>query len=598
MKRQGLFIAVAALVVVVAAAAGGYYLFFQNNVQAQVEQTVRRMFANPPAPYTKATYDKLDVALASRRLTIDNIVLERSTPPYVIKIDRFEATGIDVDALQTVFDAARYKDGAPDQTFRKLADSVVLIKIDADSRDAGRLTIAQVTAQGVQAHQFSIKPDVTTLAATSERDRVFAGLDALRIDSVTYDSLTSGGAQMPSGTVRRIEIKDFSRQGVGSITAEDLDLKDPRRGSHTSWKRFQLRDIPGDPWFDYIVTGRPPSDVMAMIALGGITIADLKVESSKGSDPTVRIASYEMGKVDRKRLDSFTLSGLEVVGPTGGVTIGTIELKGLNWEQLLPLLHDPDWPSKARNASYGVDKFDIRDIGGQSMAALGARLREILLSAHIDIEGGKADSVFNITGFELDTDKVKDAQTAGLLKALGYDKLNLSLESSGTGDDKTGVSTLDKLRIFGPQVGELSLNFKLSDLKRPPPSSKPPEVMEALQPLLAAKLENLKLSWKDDSLTGRILKVGAAQQGMSAEQMRDGLIMQVKAMSQDYAGTPAVAAAFQAVIDYLNKPGTLTVEFHPPVPTRFGELGPLFNFDAPPDVPKIFEVLGIKVTAN
>jgi hypothetical protein len=598
--RKGWIAGIVALVVVVVVAAGGYYLFFQDKVQAQVEETVRRVFANPPAPYTKATYDKLDVALASHRLTIDDIVLERSTPPYVIKIGRFEATGIDIDALQTVFDPARYKDGASDQTFRKLADTLTLTKIDSDWREGRRTTIDQFAAKGIQGHQFNVKPETATFAAMSERERALIALDAVRVDGFTIDNLNAASQKSPTGKVRRLDVSDFSRAGVGALVVSELDLMDPASKARTSWKKFELRDIPGDPWFDYVITGVPPSDVLRLIALGGVKFEDLRIEPGQEDRPTIRIVNFDLGKLDRKRLSSFSLAGLDVSDGRGGVTIGAIDVKGVNWEQLLGLAGQKDWLAKIGDLSYGIDKFSVRDVGGATMDRIGAKIKEIAFNGFVDRDGGKTESAFTIDSFEIDGKKVNEPEISSVLEMLDYDKVNLSLDTSGVGDFKAGTQSLDKLRLFGPQLGDFNLSFALSDYQLPPPGKKPPSIDDALAPLLAAKLQSLKVSWKDDGLTARVLKAAAAHQGMTAEQLREGLIMQVKSFSELYKGDAQVLAAFQAVIDYLKKPGALVVSVKPPQPPRFGELGMIMGDKSggPPDLPEIFRVLGVTVTAN
>ncbi|MEO8559450.1 MAG: hypothetical protein ABI439_10330 [Rhodospirillales bacterium] len=598
--RKGWIAGIVALVVVVVAAGVGFYLFSQNNVQAQVEQSVRRLFANPPAPYTKATYDKLDVALASRRLTIDNIVLERSTPPYIIKIDRFEATGIDTDAIQTVFDPDKYKDGAADQTFRKLADTLTLFKVDADSREGGRITVDQLTAKGIQGHQFNVKPEPATISAMSERERTLMALDALRLDSVSYDNFNVSGSKAPSGKVRHLEVTNFSRQGVGAVVVDELDLINPKDDTRTSWKRFELRDIPGDPWFDFVITGKPPTDMMRLIALGGVKIDDLRVVPGKRGGPMVRIASFDMGKVDRKKLERFSLTGFEASGPGGGATIGAIEIKDLEWEQLLGLINQPDRMLKFADASYRVGKFSIRDVGGASMDMIGAKLKEIAFAGYVDHDSGKTESTFTIDSFEIDAQKVKEPSLAMGLKMLGYEKVNLSMDVAGAGDLKAGTATFDKFRIFGPQIGDFNLTLAMSDYVSPPVTKAPPSIDAALAPLLAAKLQKMKISWQDDGLTPRIYKAAGANAGAAPDQIRDKLVMQVKSFGELYKDDPKVSAAIQAIVDYLNKPGSITIDAKPPVPPRFGELGGVLDGKGggPPDLPEAFRVLGLTVTAN
>ena len=287
----------------------------------------------------------------------------------------------------------------------------------------------------------------------------------------------------------------------------------------------------------------------------------------------MRVASLDVGKVTRQKLASFTVAGIEVTNPAKpaeGVTIGAIEINGVDWEQVLPLLGRDDAMGQMRNVRYGVDKISFRDIGGPSFAMLGAVLHEISCSGSANPDTGKEISTASITGFDIDTAKVKNPEAAGFLNALGYDHLSLSMETAGTGDSKAGTSSLDKMRIFGPNVGELGLNFALSDYRRPPGGKASSSLDDALGPLIAAKLQGLRLSWHDDGLSGRLLKFAAAQNGASPDQLRDGLIAQIKSFGAAFQDVPMVAGAVQALVVYLNKLGTLMIEAKPPKPRTLG----------------------------
>lgn len=598
MKRHGLIVAVGVVLILALAAGGAYYLKFQNNVQSQVEAQLQRFFANPPAPITKASYQKLDVTLATRGIAIDGIVIERSEPPYVIRIGHLDASGVDTDTWQKVFDPASYQAGAPDQTFRKLAETLIVSNVEYDLKEQGHATIAKVTTSGIQARQFTVRPEPALWAALEPRERIFAGAGAFRFDKATYEDIRFDGKKVV-GVVRRGEITDWSMDKIGFMAIDDADLKNPVGSQHVQWSHLEYRDLPVAAWVDYAITRKRPDDIMTLASIGGVKWTGLKLEGIKQPDEKVSVASLEIGKVDKRRLERFEMAGLTVDGPDTGVTIGAIEIKNFDWEQLLPLLQDKDWFSKLAHLTYSVDKFSIRDVGGASLERLGATLHEFAFSMSTNQATGKQSSTATVSGFDIDASKVQNAEAAGVLKALGYDKLSISMDSVGTGDMKAGTSALEKFRIGAPQVGELNWTFALSDYTPLTKTDKPMTIDESLAPLLASRLQSVHLSWKDDSLTERLLKMAGLQSGATAEQVRDGLVAQIKTFGEPYAGDPAVSAAMQAFIDYLQKPGTLTIDAKPPQPPRFGELGTLIGASAgPPDLPKLFDVLGVTVTAQ
>ncbi len=600
MKRHGLIVAVAVVLILLLAGGGAYYLKFQSSVQSQVETQLQRFFASPPAPITKASYQKLDVALATRGITIDGIVIERSEAPFVIKIGRVDASGVDTDTWQKVFDPASYKDGAPDLTFRKLAETVTVTDLEYDLGEQGHAAVAKTVVNGIKARQFTVRPEPALWAALDKRERAIAAASAFRFDKSTYQDVRFDGKKMV-GVVRHGEVSDWSMDKIGSVAIDDADLKNPAGGQHMQWSHLEYRDIPVAAWLDYALTRKPPDDIMVLASIGGVKWTGLKFEGIHGPDSRFSLASFDLGKVDKRRLERFEMAGLTVDGPDTSVTIGAIEIKNLDWEQLLPLLKDKDkdWLAKLSHLSYSIDKFSIRDVGGASLERLGARLHEFAFSVSTDQASGKQSSTATVSGFDIDASKVHNPEAAGVLKALGYDKLSISMDSVGTGDMKAGTSSLDKFRIWAPQVGELNWTFALSDYKPLPKTDKPMTIDESLAPLLASRLQSLRLSWKDDSLTERLLKMAGMQSGATPEQVRDGLIEQIKAFGQQYAGDAAVGAALQAFVAFLQKPGALTIDAKPPQPPRFGEIGTLVGASAgPPDLPKLFDVLGVTVTAN
>src|SRR5262249_5531327 len=117
----------------------------------------------------------------------------------------------------------------------------------------------------------------------------------------------------------------------------------------------------------------------------------------------------------------------------------------------------------------------------------------------------------------------------------------------------------------------------------------PERVAEAMQSI---HLERLELRYRDASLIDKALVVGAAQMGISAEQLRASVIRQIEATGQQMAAAgPAATAAAHQVAVFLQRPGTLTLSLAPSKPIGMADVAGL----APP---ALLETIGLTISAS
>src|SRR4029079_1259543 len=100
-----------------------------------------------------------------------------------------------------------------------------------------------------------------TINAMSERDRGLMVANVVHVDSLTIDKIVGTNAKS-TGNVQRIEGSDLSRRQIGSLSVQDIDVKDQKDGTRTTWKSLEVRDVPTDAWFDYALTGKQATGML------------------------------------------------------------------------------------------------------------------------------------------------------------------------------------------------------------------------------------------------------------------------------------------------------------------------------------------------
>jgi len=394
---------------------------------------------------------------------------------------------------------------------------------------------------------------------------------------------------------KRLAVSDFSRQWVGAFSFDRLVADDATDDSHTELGHGELRGFPLGNWIDFVGSGSPPDRFIVLVELGSFSMTDFVQKKGKGDSQTVRIAGIEIGKVDRKKLEKFDLRGFQYEGADpskDGVTVGAVELVGLEWEQLLPLLGKIDPATALATSGYSVEKFSMRDFGGTTLGSLGVTIGEIAFSTAIDSESAKGHSVVKIDKFEIDRSKTTIPEIADFLKSLDYDKVSLSLNAVSSSDRKAGTTTVEKMLLTAPGVGSIDIKAKFSGFQ---PAAKTEDVISAAMSL---QIERYDLSWRDDGLTDRLISSYAVKSGMDLERMREAMVGQLRLASAQYQRAPQVAASMQAFAAYLQKPGTLIIELKPEPPITLARYFELMFSSDPNALAETYRALGLTVTAQ
>jgi hypothetical protein len=217
---------------------------------------------------------------------------------------------------------------------------------------------------------------------------------------------------------------------------------------------------------------------------------------------------------------------------------------------------------------------------------------------------GAADS------FEADLGVLEDPQSRAMIDALGYQTIRGNMELAGLWNPKDGRLALSQYDISVEDAGTLGMTFDLggytldymkemqalqqSMAETPEDGDSSQQGLAMLDLMQEIVVNGASIRFDDDSLTGRVLELFAAQQGVSAADVAN----QTKAILPfvlSQIGNPELASQIStAVGTFLDEPRSIEIAAEPPAPVPFAELmdGAMTN---PMDLTK---KLGVRVTAN
>ena len=251
-------------------------------------------------------------------------------------------------------------------------------------------------------------------------------------------------------------------------------------------------------------------------------------------------------------------------------------------------------PKDGAEPSGRVDSVSIEAIEVNEAGAPPVKVASVSFEA-ADYQNGYPHTVsLGVEGIEVDPAMApEDDGTAAQLKALGYEKLLLGIQGSGSWDEATGDLTLEEFTIEGADMGSLTITGDLggftadvvAQLDQPSP---PPELMSEIT------ISSATVTFQDDSLTGRVLDMQAQQMGTDratfVEQITAALPLMLT-MIQNPAFQEKVA---NAAGTFLKDPQNISISVEPESPVTLLSIIGAAQM-APESLP---DMLNAELTAN
>ncbi|MGJ3265073.1 MAG: hypothetical protein ACFE0R_17760, partial [Salinarimonas sp.] len=143
------------------------------------------------------------------------------------------------------------------------------------------------------------------------------------------------------------------------------------------------------------------------------------------------------------------------------------------------------------------------------------------------------------------------------LRALGYEEIDVSGVFAARWNAEREEIAIKEASLSGVEMGRLALS---GDFGNVGPGAFSSDQMVAMMTWLGATAKSLRVSVVDEGLAERLLAMQAAEQGVSAEDLRSQGAMMARAMLPAVlGGTPEARALGDAVASFVEAPGELDV---------------------------------------
>ena len=223
----------------------------------------------------------------------------------------------------------------------------------------------------------------------------------------------------------------------------------------------------------------------------------------------------------------------------------------------------------------------------------------------------RVDFDARIDGLEVDLGAVEDAQARQAIDGMGYQNINGDIVINGYWALPTGEITLSEYALTLDDVGRLDLQFSISgytlefikglqqmqeQMASQTDDAKAQQAMGLAMMGMMQQLtfNSMSIRFDDASLTNKILDMVASQQGMSRDQMVQGLQGMLPLVLAQLQNPEFQQQVTEAVSLYLSDPKSIEISAKPDAPLPFASIAGS-AMGAPQTLP---QVMNVSVTAN
>lgn len=316
----------------------------------------------------------------------------------------------------------------------------------------------------------------------------------------------------------------------------------------------------------------------------------IKIPTTPGTDAPQEI-TYEIKKVAAGSVDRCVFAGLSGdgisfdMGSAGAAKVdhvgyGRIDLRQAASKALVASTLTPDMLDATK-----IDKIEYANIEVQPPSQPPVKIGNVAISDIAFIGAVPVSGRFSLKGLQISKDALSDPEAQQAFDQLDLDRMTIGLGAAYEWDLAQKRIQLHDVVVKVDELGALNLSVDVAEIT--------PDMAGAM----GAQLAHAKLTYSDASLTDRAIKAAATMQQQDPAAFRQQLRAMIPLMSAQFTSdSPPLAAAAQAVIDFLGAPSSLTVELSPPQALPIMQLSTLAAGAVPPG--QIATMLGLAVTAN
>jgi len=340
---------------------------------------------------------------------------------------------------------------------------------------------------------------------------------------------------------------------------------------------------------------------LSMRIAKALSIGRLEQKQSVSTDPatgnSVAIAGLTIVNYDKGKVGSFEVKDLDVAPKDASepaFRMAEMKLTGLDLHRPINAMSMPGWRPGMPIGRVELDSANLTGFSGEGLSRNGISLGSI--TQQTTHEAGDAKRTrLRIEGFVM-APPAGNTQALKLrmaLQSMGLKELRLESDCSGIEDRAKEVVSIDRCVLSGPDLGELTLAFKLVNADKP--------FWAAIDDgntfaILGSKvgLASAKVSLADHGVLERTLKAVATTSGQLVVSVRNGFAQEVRRYQPPgILITDDLTKLLDTVARFIESGGTLTLEAKPETPLGIDKLA---YFRRPG--PDLVNMLGLTATLS
>ncbi len=588
------------IIVVIALGAGGYFAldqYAQRRAPAEVDALIA---ANG---LVSGTHGAVAYSLWNDRLTVEAIDLQATDPAALgwrkLHAAHLEIAGIDPlrikamlkgrwDALQRqpTPDRLEYSGFTLETSDGTVVSAALMAMVEpgfeAVETSSG-IPVAMKTVTGLTARSLDITDvrisDRSPKGASDITADLLAarGIRKGRVESLDIRHMTTEGPGQPGSGPARMAIDRFSVSGLEhrNIIALAYDAQVRNEPLQALWDDItatgvSLGDQRVDMKFDRLTLGGVKAkragswqEALVSLAAAKVELDALDAKVLKDRPGRIALSKLRFSGIEPGRIAGASLEGvaIEMAENEAKVTLATAELQDLaygDWTRL----GTPAPRMSLRH--FGLGPLSVTQRGKEmgSMAGLNTLMT-------LDDNGLPVASSIKLDKLSLGSAILHQGPVGQEIAALGYNQLMADFSADGAYDAGTADMAVHETLLVGPQVGKVMISVKLNKV---PTGLEGASQEEQLRRLFGMTLEKAEIRYEDDSLAERVLRRNAVKAGLTPEQMRDGVITQLRAIKQSLPPGSRTAAMIDAVAAFIQQPRSLILSLDPPRPVSVQQI--------------------------
>ncbi|MGE4373837.1 MAG: hypothetical protein AB7E29_13250 [Xanthobacter sp.] len=390
-----------------------------------------------------------------------------------------------------------------------------------------------VSVSALQVENFGIRPSAFAADKVEAINRL-----SLKGSNLSLEE----GRQMLAYSIGLIEAISVSR-----LTFSDLETRDALSSEKVG--AMELKNLSNGILASLEIRNSVNTDQTDIVRVGRLALNGLDIPTLVRANELADDAPAEAGLLMFRILSGFELNGLEVVDApeqiddaSGGEAGSAADTPSGAAEQAPP--------DAADTQTADADSSDVSDEP--------LRLEKLALSWG-DLLGGAPTRVdMQIDGLELPID-AEDGEPFNLLANAGLTHANIGVTLHMTYDQAAETLTLAPLEARVNDALKASLEASIGNV---------PKTIFTEDDALDENMASFTAGPASFTLTNLgivdlMLKQQASKLGVSEDQYREVVVGIIQEVSQPYAGVPDISHVVQALISFVQSPGTLTLTVTP-----------------------------------